>query len=221
MILSYTTAYQMLNRLKDLQPGMSCLVNAAGGAVGTALLEVGAMMGLRIYGAASRATRQLVRRFGATPIDYRSEDFEAVIRRETAGKGVDIVFDTIGGANWARSYRCVGRAGLRAVQEALKVLADADSKVPDGIRERLLLVPEWGSVTAVRTTAWLRHLIARRAAQTVAQRGKTGEPDKTGMSGVWRKLFETASELLDAHGLGHSVGTSHHDKGRFALHWVW
>jgi NADPH:quinone reductase-like Zn-dependent oxidoreductase len=50
--VSYTTAYQMLIRLKDLEPGMSCLVHAAGGAVGTALLELGALMGLRMFGTA-------------------------------------------------------------------------------------------------------------------------------------------------------------------------
>ena len=121
MILSYTTAYQMLTRLKDLEPGMSCLVHAAGGAVGTALLELGAMMGLQVFGTASAAKHDLVRRWGATPIDYRSEDFEAVIRRETSGQGVDIVFDTIGGANWARSYRCIKRGGLLVGFGALQV----------------------------------------------------------------------------------------------------
>tara|TARA_R110002110_G_scaffold91264_2_gene237459 strand:- start:80563 stop:81588 length:1026 start_codon:yes stop_codon:yes gene_type:complete len=112
MILSYTTAYQMLTRLKTLQPGMTGLVHAAGGAVGTALLELGQLMGLKLYGTASQGKHDLVRRYGAIPIDYRNADFESVIARETAGKGVDIVFDTIGAANWVRSYRCVKRGGL-------------------------------------------------------------------------------------------------------------
>ena len=127
MILSYTTAYQMLTRLKKLEPGMSCLVHAAGGAVGSALLELGALMGLRMFGTASPAKHALVRRFGATPIDYRSEDFAAVVLRETAGEGVDIVFDTIGGANWARSYRCVNRGGLLVGFGALQVTTGEES----------------------------------------------------------------------------------------------
>jgi NADPH:quinone reductase-like Zn-dependent oxidoreductase len=127
MILSYTTAYQMLTRLKDLSPGMSCLVHAAGGAVGSALLELGALMGLRVFGTASVAKHDLVRHFGATPIDYRSEDFVAAIRRETGGEGVDIVFDTIGGANWARSYRCVRRGGLLVGFGALQVTTGEES----------------------------------------------------------------------------------------------
>lgn len=129
MILSYTTAYQMLTRLKDLEPGMSCLVHAAGGAVGTALLELGALMGLRLFGTASAAKHELVRRFGATPIDYRSDDFEAVIKRETNGEGVDVVFDTIGGANWARSYRCLKRGGLLVGFGALQVTT-GEEKLP-------------------------------------------------------------------------------------------
>lgn len=127
MILSYTTAYQMLNRLKHLQPGMSCLVHAAGGAVGSALLELGALMELRMFGTASPSKHELVRRFGARPIDYRSEDFEAVILRETGGEGVDIVFDTIGGANWARSYRCVRRGGMLVGFGALQVTTGEES----------------------------------------------------------------------------------------------
>ena len=129
MILSYTTAYQMLTRLKTLQPGMSCLVHAAGGAVGSALLELGRYMGLQVYGTASAGKHALVRELGATPVDYREQDFEDVIRRETGGQGVDIVFDTIGGANWARSYRCLKRGGLLVGFGALQVTT-GEEKLP-------------------------------------------------------------------------------------------
>lgn len=111
MILSYTTAFQMLTRECTLQKGDSILVHAAAGAVGTALLELGRLMGLTVYGTASAGKHDLVRSFGATPIDYRSEDFVERVKTLTGGKGVQAVFDTIGGANWARSYRCVARGG--------------------------------------------------------------------------------------------------------------
>ena len=127
MILSYTTAYQMLTRLKKLEPGMTCLVHAAGGAVGTALLELGRHMGLRMLGTASAAKHAVVSGFGATPIDYRNEDFVAAVQRETGGEGVDIVFDTIGGANWARSYRCLKRGGLLVGFGALQVTTGEES----------------------------------------------------------------------------------------------
>jgi NADPH:quinone reductase-like Zn-dependent oxidoreductase len=129
MILSYTTAYQMLTRLKPLQPGMTCLVHAAGGAVGTALLELGQLQGLRMFGTASPGKHALVRRFGATPIDYRSEDFAERIQRETNGEGLDIVFDTLGGASWARSYGCLKRGGLLVGFGALQ-MTTGEEKLP-------------------------------------------------------------------------------------------
>jgi NADPH:quinone reductase-like Zn-dependent oxidoreductase len=97
--------------------------------VGTALLELGRHMGLQMYGTASSAKHDVVRRFGGVPIDYRNEDFEQVISRETAGEGVDIVFDTIGGANWARSYRCLKRGGLLVGFGALQ-MTTGQEKLP-------------------------------------------------------------------------------------------
>jgi len=129
MILSYTTAYQMLTRECSLQRGDSILVHAAGGAVGTAMLELGREMGLKVYGTASSGKHDLVRHFGATPIDYREEDFVQRIERETAGRGVDAVFDTIGAANWARSYRCLARGGTLVGFGALQVTT-GEEKIP-------------------------------------------------------------------------------------------
>jgi len=127
MILSYTTAYQMLTRECTLKPGDSILVHAAGGAVGTALLELARELGLKAYGTASAGKHELVRSFGATPIDYRSADFVAEISQVTGGKGVQAVFDTIGGGNWSRSYRCVAKGGKLVGFGALQVTTGEES----------------------------------------------------------------------------------------------
>ncbi|MFO7552142.1 MAG: medium chain dehydrogenase/reductase family protein [Haliea sp.] len=127
MILSYTTAYQMLTRECSLKPGDSVLVHAAGGAVGTALLELARELGLTAYGTASAGKHDLVRSFGATPIDYRNTDFELEIKRLTDGRGVQAVFDTIGGHNWSRSYRCVARDGKLVGFGALQVTTGEES----------------------------------------------------------------------------------------------
>lgn len=142
MILSYTTAYQMLTRIRELPPGSSCLVHAAGGAVGTALLELGREMGLAMYGTASQGKHDLVRRYGATPIDYRSEDFVERIRKETNGDGVDAVFDTIGGRNWSRSYRCVKRGGILIAFGALQITTGEES-VPSILLGFFKLMAGW------------------------------------------------------------------------------
>jgi NADPH:quinone reductase-like Zn-dependent oxidoreductase len=127
MILSYTTAYQMLTRVRDIPKGSVCLVHAAGGAVGTALLELGRLMGLKMFGTASKSKHELVTRLGGIPIDYRNEDFVARIKQETDGQGVDVVFDTIGGKNWARSYQCVKRGGILIAFGALQFTTGEES----------------------------------------------------------------------------------------------
>lgn len=128
MILSYTTAYQMLTRIRDLKPGSKCLVHAAGGAVGTALLELGRVMGLEMYGTASGSKKALVESFGATHIDYRSEEF---VERSMAltGTGMDVIFDTIGGKNWSRSYQALARGGVLIAFGALQVTS-GEEKLP-------------------------------------------------------------------------------------------
>lgn len=108
--VNYTTAYQMLFRVARVQPGEKILVHGAAGGVGTAMLQLGKLHGLETYGTASAEKHELVASFGATPIDYKTEDFVERIRALT-GDGVDAVFDPIGGANVARSWRTLRRGG--------------------------------------------------------------------------------------------------------------
>lgn len=129
MVLSYTTAYQMLTRECSLHPGDSILVHAAGGAVGTALLELGRHLGLKVYGTASKGKHCLLKHYGAIPIDYHSEDFVTRIRQETNSQGVNAVFDTIGGAYWSRSYQCLAKGGKLVGFGALQ-LTTGEEKLP-------------------------------------------------------------------------------------------
>ncbi|WP_372748772.1 medium chain dehydrogenase/reductase family protein [Litorivivens sp.] len=142
MILSYTTAYQMLTRECSLKSGDSILVHAAGGAVGTALLELGREMGLKVYGTASKGKHCLVKHYGAIPIDYHNEDFVERIAQETGGKGVQAVFDTIGGKYWSRSYRCVAKGGKLVGFGALQVTT-GEEKIPSLLFGFLKLLALW------------------------------------------------------------------------------
>ena len=108
LVLSYVTAYQMLHRSAKIQRGQQILVHGAGGAVGTALLELGALLDLEMYGTASRSKHELVTSLGATPIDYKSEDF---VTRVQAVGGVDAAFDAIGGDNFKRSFKSLKKGG--------------------------------------------------------------------------------------------------------------
>ncbi len=114
LILNYGTAYQMMHRSAHAKPGDRALIHGAAGGVGTALLQLGALVDLDMYGTARSANHEAVSRLGAHPIDYKQVDFVEEISRLTDGTGVDIVFDGIGGTHVTRSYRTL-RPGGRVI----------------------------------------------------------------------------------------------------------
>ena len=107
LILSWTTAYQLLYRAARVQRGQRVLVQGAAGAVGQALLVLGRMAGLELWGTARGAHAGLIRELGATPIDYQREDFTHVLPG-----GFDVVFDGIGEDGYRRSFAALKRGGL-------------------------------------------------------------------------------------------------------------
>jgi len=109
--LAYLTAYQMLTRYRRLSRGATILVIGASGTVGTALLDLARHFGLKAIGTCSAANIAAVERFGATAIDYRASDFVEAVR-SLVPPGVDMVFDAIGGAHFARSFACLAPGGL-------------------------------------------------------------------------------------------------------------
>jgi NADPH2:quinone reductase len=111
LVVNYLTAHMAMHRTAGVRAGERILVHGAAGGVGSALLELGRLAGLEMYGTASRYNHERVSALGATPIDYRSEDFVRSIRNLTAD-GVDVVFDPIGGARqlW-RSSRALCKNG--------------------------------------------------------------------------------------------------------------
>jgi NADPH:quinone reductase-like Zn-dependent oxidoreductase len=111
MVANYLTAHLAMHRTASVQSGERILVHGAAGGVGTALLQLGKLAGLEMYGTASKHNHELVTALGATPIDYRTEDFVQRIRSLT-GEGVDAAFDPVGGARhvW-RTYRALRKGG--------------------------------------------------------------------------------------------------------------
>jgi NADPH2:quinone reductase len=113
LILNYVTAYQMLHRSARVKPGQRVLIHGASGGVGTALLQLGRLAGLEMYGTCSARGASAVSELGGVPIDYHDRDFVKEIRRMT-GEGVDVVFDGIGGSHIWRSRNAL-RPGGRVV----------------------------------------------------------------------------------------------------------
>jgi NADPH:quinone reductase-like Zn-dependent oxidoreductase len=107
LILSWTTAYQLLHRAARVQRAQRVLVQGAAGAVGQALLVLGRLAGLELWGTARGEHAALIRELGAKPIDYRREDFTRVLP-----SGFDVVFDGIGEDGYRRSFAALRRGGL-------------------------------------------------------------------------------------------------------------
>jgi NADPH:quinone reductase-like Zn-dependent oxidoreductase len=107
LILSWTTAYQLLHRAAHAKRGQRVLVHGAAGAVGQALLVLGGMAGLDLWGTARGEHATLIRELGAAPIDYEHEDFTRVLPG-----GFDVIFDGIGEDGYRRSFAALKRGGL-------------------------------------------------------------------------------------------------------------
>jgi len=117
LVLNYVTAYQMLHRSAKVKPGQRVLIHGAAGGVGSALLQLGRLAGLELYGTCSSRGASAVSNLGGIPIDYQHQDFVEEIRRLT-GEGVDVVFDSIGGTHIWRSRKAL-RSGGRVVAYGL------------------------------------------------------------------------------------------------------
>ena len=110
LVLNYVTAFQMLHRSAKVKPGQRVLIHGAAGGVGTALLQLGRLAGLEMYGTCSSRGASAVSELGGIPIDYQHQDFVQEIHRLTS-EGVDVVFDSIGGSHIWRSRKALRRGG--------------------------------------------------------------------------------------------------------------
>jgi NADPH:quinone reductase len=110
LILNYVTAYQMLHRSAKATPGQRALIHGAAGGVGSALLQLGSIVGLEMYGTCSSGGASTVSDLGGLPIDYQHQDFVKEIH-DLTNEGVEIVFDGIGGTHIWRSRKVLCRGG--------------------------------------------------------------------------------------------------------------
>lgn len=144
MVVNYLTAHLYLHQTADVQRGERILVHGAAGGLGSALVQLGGLAGLEVYGTASTHNQDVVSALGATPIDYRTEDFVARIH-ELTGDGVDAVFDTVSGVRqlW-RSYRAVKKGGRLVPVGSAAIKTGGMKVIPLGVLAAvaLKLVPD-------------------------------------------------------------------------------
>ncbi len=112
--VNYLTAYHMLFELRRIRAGDRILVHMAAGGVGTAVLQLcRTVPGVLTIGTASAAKHAYARSQGADHlVDYRSTDYVEAVKTLTGGKGVDLVLDALGGADWRKGYSLLSPGGL-------------------------------------------------------------------------------------------------------------
>ncbi len=118
--VNYLTAWQ-LAEMGGLQKNQTLLIHNAGGGVGLAALDIARQRGARTIGTASSGKHQkLIERGLDFAIDYRKEHWVDRVLQYTDGRGVDLIFDPLGGSNWKKSYKVLrptGRLGMFGVSE--------------------------------------------------------------------------------------------------------
>ena len=135
LTVAYPTAYLALRCRAALQPGETVLVNGGAGSVGSAAIQLAKHWGARVIAAAGGPDKAaLCRELGAdVAFDYRAEPLVDTVRRETDGRGVDVVFDPVGGQAARDSLRCLAWGGR------FLVVGFAAGQIPELPANRLLL----------------------------------------------------------------------------------
>ncbi|MES5819408.1 medium chain dehydrogenase/reductase family protein [Streptomyces sp. RG80] len=127
LVVNGITAWQMLHRKARVRAGHTVVVHGANGGVGSLLVQLARAAGARVIGTASARHHDRLREQGVTPVDYRTEDVAARIR-ELAPRGVDAVFDHVGGRGIVDSWRLLAPGGTLVSYGSASTRDDEGSK---------------------------------------------------------------------------------------------
>ncbi len=108
------TAHYLTHSTFPLKPGQTCLVHAAAGGAGRLIVQMAKMRGARVLGTTStEAKAQLAREAGIDEVIlYTHQDFEAEVKRLTDGRGVDVVYDSVGAPTYLQGLNCLRPRGM-------------------------------------------------------------------------------------------------------------
>lgn len=112
-LVGYQTSWFGLHRRARLRPGETLLVHAAAGGVGSAAIQLGKAAGARVIAVVGGdAKAKVARVLGAdVVVDRHTEDFVTVANAVTDGRGVDVIYDPVGGDTYRRSTKCIAFEG--------------------------------------------------------------------------------------------------------------
>jgi NADPH2:quinone reductase len=151
LFMTYGTSHVALHHRAGLRAGETVLVHAGAGGVGSAAIQLGVAAGARVIATAGGPEKvEVCRKLGADiAIDYRAEDFVAVVKEATGGKGADIIYDPVGGDVFDQSLRCIAWEGR------LLVIGFTSGRIP-AAPANLVLLKNF-SVVGVHYGAYARH----------------------------------------------------------------
>jgi NADPH2:quinone reductase len=109
--LVFITAWEGLVDRANVRAGQKVLVLGAGGGVGHVAVQIAKAFGADVYAVDGASKADYLSGLGATPIDYKTETVEGYVQAHTAGKGFDLVYDTVGGESLDTAFHAVGRFG--------------------------------------------------------------------------------------------------------------
>jgi NADPH:quinone reductase-like Zn-dependent oxidoreductase len=176
--VNYLTAWALLVTMGGLKKDESVLIHNAGGGVGLAALDIAKHIGAKTFGTASSSKHEFLKARGLDQaIDYRTQDWLAVLMDLTNKRGVELVIDPLGGSNWKKSYRALratGRMGVFGMStasangilgklRALKAVIQSPRFNPLGLMSRnrgvfgLNLGHLWGEGDKV--AGWMREIV--------------------------------------------------------------
>ncbi len=182
LTLNYVSAYQMLHRVAKVKAGDTTLVIGASGGVGTALLDLGKLAGVKMYGTASTAKHAALAGLSAKLIDYHRQNFAEVVR-QAEPQGIDFVFDGVGGDFSHLGMNLLRRGGKMVVYPApggffslmggmvKLILANLRPKVRTvefyGItalymRDKRPFMEDFGAVCSLLEKGWIKPIIMQR-----------------------------------------------------------
>jgi NADPH2:quinone reductase len=133
--ITYQTGWFGLHRRARLAPGETLLVHAAAGGVGSGAVQLGKAAGARVIAVAGGPEKTAVaRELGAdVVVDRHREDFVAVVKDVTGGRGADVVYDPVGGDAFRKSTKCI------AFEGRILVVGFASGDIPSAALDHALV----------------------------------------------------------------------------------
>ena len=116
-MLQGMTAHYLTHSTFALKPGDTALVHAAAGGAGRLIVQMAKMLGARVFGTVSTEEKAaLTREAGCDEvIFYTKQDFDTEVRRLTDGRGVDVIYDSVGASTFLKGLNCIRPRGMMAL----------------------------------------------------------------------------------------------------------